>query len=348
MFRNGAFLTVVLLLTSSASLSAQDWARSMFTVYSHDFGSVAKNAKAEYEFVFTNKFLEDVHIVSATPSCGCTRVSIKNPLVKTYQEGAIVAAINSDSFLGQRGATITVVIDQPYYATVQLQVAAFVRSDIVLTPENVQLGAINQGAAAEKSVAIYFTSSSGWRILDVKDNNPYLHADVRQTGQGENSVSYELRVRLDKNAPAGYVRDHLMLVTNDSANTQIPVLVEGRVLSKITVSPSSLFLGILKPGEKATRQIVVQGGTPFRIVSVRTDGQSFKLSASNDSEARAVHMIPVTIEASRTAGQVAQTIHIKTDLDEKESVLPAYLVVSPESGAQQNERTSRPPQPELR
>jgi hypothetical protein len=348
MLRRAAFLTPALLLTLSFPLCAQDWARTMFTDFSHDFGSVAKNAKAEYQFVFTNKFMEDVHIASATPSCHCTRVSITNPVVKTYQQGAIVATLNSASFLGQRGATITVVIDQPYYATVQLQVAAFVRSDIVVTPENVQLGDVSQGAATEKSVAINFDSSSGWRILDIKNSNPHLHADVQPIAQGPNSVSYQLRVRLDGAASPGYLRNHLVLVTNDSASTQIPILVEGRVLSKVTVGPALLNFGVLKPGEKATRQVMVTGQTPFRIVSVRTDGNSFKVSSTADAEARPVHVIPVTIEANHGAGQVAQVIRIKTDLDGTESVLSAYLTVAPAGPAGQDERTSRPPLPELR
>ena len=58
--------------------NAQEWARKMFEVRSHDFGSVARDAKTEYEFVLQNIYEEDVHIASVRASCGCTTPSITN------------------------------------------------------------------------------------------------------------------------------------------------------------------------------------------------------------------------------------------------------------------------------
>ena len=69
----------ILLALSLATLtafpaSAQKWAKEMFETTSHDFGKIAKGAKAEYEFVVTNIYMGNVHIASARPSCGCTSV----------------------------------------------------------------------------------------------------------------------------------------------------------------------------------------------------------------------------------------------------------------------------------
>jgi len=51
-----------------------------------------------------------------------------------------------------------------------------------------------------------------------------------------------LKVHVDKNAPAGYLDDHLMLATNDQNGSQIPVEVEGRIMPGIMVSPTALFM----------------------------------------------------------------------------------------------------------
>jgi len=48
----------------------------------------------------------------------------------------------------------------------------------------------------------------------------------------------------------------------------MPVLVEGRIVSGITVSPASLFMGVLQPGEQVTKQLVIKGKKPFRILSI--------------------------------------------------------------------------------
>ncbi len=115
---------------AASPLFGQEWARKMFKVTEHDFGTCARNARAEYEFVFENLYMEDVHVAGVRTSCGCTTPSVVNPTLKTYEKGAILAHFNTDHFLGQRGATLTVTIDKPFYAEVQLHVSGYIRSDV--------------------------------------------------------------------------------------------------------------------------------------------------------------------------------------------------------------------------
>ncbi len=75
-----------------------------------------------------------------------------------------------------------------------------------------------------------------------------------------------MKVHLDPNAPVGYINDYLMLVINDAKQTQIPVLVEGHVDAGITVSPAALFMGVMQPGQKVTKQLIVKSKKPFKIL----------------------------------------------------------------------------------
>ena len=132
----------------------------------------------------------------------------------------------------------------------------------------------------------------------------------------------------NKTVPAGYLNDHLVLVTNDVQGEQFPVLVEGRVLAGITVSPASLFMGVLQPGQKVTKQLVIKGKGPFRILSISCDNKSFAFDTSADKTAKTVHLIPVTFLAGTDAGKVVKTIKIKTDQGEMSPELAAYAVVT--------------------
>ena len=105
-------LILWLSLLIGSPVFAQEWARRMFEKTSHDFGTVARGAKAEYAFTLENLYLENVHIASVRSSCGCAKPRIEKPWLRTYERGAIVAAINSKAFLGGRSATITVTIDE--------------------------------------------------------------------------------------------------------------------------------------------------------------------------------------------------------------------------------------------
>jgi hypothetical protein len=327
MLRRSA-LTVLIAALVISPCFGQEWARKMFKETDHDFGAVARGAKAEYRFVFENMYLEDVHIANVYTSCSCTSVRIDNPTLKTYEQGAIVAHFNTDSFLGQRGATITVVIDKPYPAEVQLQDRGYIRDDVVIEPGSVAIGSIDQGAGAEQNVAINYTGSSDWQIVGVKSTNPHISAQVVETGRNYGQVSYALKVRLDKNTPSGYLDDHLMLVTNDQSGSQIPVEVEGRVMPGIMVSPTALFMGVVQPGQKVTKQLVVKGKKAFRILSITCDDKSFKFDTSKDTAAKQLHLIPVTFLAGADAGKVVKTIKIKTDQGEMTPELAAYAVVA--------------------
>ena len=319
---------LTVLLFCGAPLWAQQWAVDMFETTKHNFGSVARGAKTECEFVLSNLYVEDVHIAAVRSSCGCTSPRIKTPWLKTYEKGAIIAKLNTNAFLGRKGATVTVTLDKPYRAEVQLQVRSYIRSDVVLHPGSVQFGDLECSTPAEQKVAVSYAGRSDWRILDVRSDNPHLSGGVVETGRGRGRVNYELTVQLDSNMPTGYVNDHLMLITNDRRSTQIPVAIEGRVLSGITVSPASLFMGVVQPGQKVTKQLVLRSKKPFRVLSVSADGGSFEFDTSQQQEPKAVHLIPVTFIAGEDPGKVSQTIHIETDVSDSAPVLPAFAVVA--------------------
>ncbi len=327
MLRRTALALLVGVLAGSSAYG-QKWADTMFETTSHNFGSVARGAKAEFEFVLSNIYLEDVHIASVRSSCGCTQVRIKKPDLKTYEKSAIVAKINSKSFTGDRGATLTVTIDKPFYAEVRLKSKVYIRSDVVFSPDSVQVGEIEEGTAVEKKISIDYVGRSNWQILEVKSANPHISGEVVETRRSGGRVGYELVARLDGDVPAGFLQDHLILVTNDRNKTQVPVTVEGVVQSGITVSPASLFLGVIEPGKKVTKQLVVRGKKPFRIVSVTCDDESFEFGDIKTDEAKPLHLIPVTFFAGEQSGKVLKTIRIETDSDQSPPELSAYAVVA--------------------
>jgi hypothetical protein len=300
----------------------------MFKVTDHDFGSVAKGAKAEYRFVFENLYMEDVHVVGVRTSCGCTTPTVETPLLKTYEQGSILAHFNTDSFQGQRGATLTITIDKPFYAEVQVQVRGFIRSDVVVEPGSVQFGSIDQGMGFTQTAAVSYAGRGDWKIVEVKSANPHITAQVVETDRSYGRVSYSLKVLVDHTTPAGYLNDHLMLVTNDSAGQQIPVLVEGRVVPSISVMPTALFMGVVQPGQKVTKQLVVKSKKPFRVLGVTCDDKSFQFDTSKADEAKELHLIPVTFTAGTDAGKVVKSIKIKTDQGEMMPELAAYAVVA--------------------
>jgi hypothetical protein len=314
---------------AAAGGSAQDWATAMFETTGHNFGAVACGGKVEYEFVLTNKYAVDIHISDVRASCSCTTPRIEKALLKPYEKGAIIAHLNTDSYLGPRRATITVTIDQPSPAQVQLEVAAYVHKEVLFDPDSIALGSVDQGAGAEGKIIVYRAGRIDWAVSEAKAGNPHLTCRVIERARQDNQVWYELRVRLDKSTPCGSFKDQVILSTNDADAPQIPVTVEGEVVAKVNVSPASLFLGTLQPGEKATRKVVVWSKEPFRITSVAGDPASFQLAAPEKQPAKKVYVLPVTFVAGSDRGRVVKTIHITTDREGAAAEVSTYAIVTP-------------------
>jgi uncharacterized protein DUF1573 len=307
-------------------VAAQDWARKMFDSTNHNFGTVARGSKVEHSFTVTNVYQEEVHLVSVRSSCGCTTPTIANPTLKTWDKGKIVTQFNTRAFTGDKNAVITVTIDKPFYAEVQLQVAGYIRTDVVLDPGFVDFGNVDQGGTSEKKINIAYAGRDTWKIVDVQSANRYLEAQLVENSRGSGQVSYQLAVRLKGDAPVGYLKDHLTLVTNDERAKEIPVDVEGQIVADLSVSPASLFMGVVQPGQKVTKQLVVRGKKPFRIKEIECEDKSFAFKIPEASAA--VHLVPVTFEAGKEPGKVTQKIRIQTDLGEGvSSELNAYAEV---------------------
>jgi hypothetical protein len=304
-----------LVITAQAMLAcpivtAQDWAAKMFNKLEHDFGDVAKGAMTEYRFQIRNIYLEDMRISSVRASCGCTSPSVTRKLLKSGEISELVAKFDTDRFEGQHGATLTVRFAPPFPAEVRVKVKGYVRRDVVIHPGRIEFGSVDSEESVEKRVHVYYAGRESWQLVDVRSGNENFEVELIPQARGGGRVNYELAFRLKKGTPPGYVNDRLTLVTNDGNRKYIPLYVEGNVIAPLTVSPVSLQLGVVQPGESVTRQIVVRGKTPFSITNVgcSSDDECFRFQTSG--ETRAVHLIPVTFTANDKTGKFVERIHI--------------------------------------
>ncbi len=310
--RQISILSCIVLLWAGQTATAQTWANKMFETTEHDFGVVARNSKQQFQFKIKNLYVEDVHIARVRSSCGCTSPIIEKRTLKTYESGAITAVYNTNSFLGAKNATVTVTIDKPYYAEVQLSVRGFIRSDVVMNPGSVQFGEVAKGSIAEKPLSIIYAGRNSWKITDVRSAYPHFEVELNEQERSTARVNYTLLVRLKKDAPAGYIQDELTIVTDDPKNKTISLAVQGRVISPLAVSPATLILGPVEAGALVSKKLVVRGKTPFRITKITYNDQCLKIDLPDD--AKNLHLLPVEFTAGLEAKEMVEKITIHTDL----------------------------------
>ena len=313
MFCKAAQAAVVIFLLSVPAF-AQEWAAKMFPATSHDFGVVARGENAEYAFDLENLYVDEVHIASVRASCSCTSPEIKTPTLKTHQKGAILARYNTAAFQGPKGATLTVTFDKPYFAEVQLQVRGYIRGDVAFNPGIVDFGEVDEEGPSEREIMVNHVGGADWRIVAAHCENPHLSAAASEVQRSGGQVAYRIAVRLEKQAPAGYFTDHVVLETNDAQVRQVAVPVTGTVHARVSVSPDSLFMGLVEPGHTVTRQLVVRSRQPFRVSEVTCDDPGFTLVVQDDGGEKKAHLISVTFEAGKQSGKAEGSIRVATSI----------------------------------
>ncbi|MDR1958960.1 MAG: DUF1573 domain-containing protein [Planctomycetaceae bacterium] len=327
--RSSLFFFFVCVSVTATPVFSQQWAADMFKVRDYDFGTVSHGAKAEYEFEIYNPYLEEIHVASVYASCTCTTVSMPQRTLKTYETAKILAHFNTDRFYGNRSATLTVVIDKPFPARVQLNVRGAIRNDLLFQPGSINFGMVNTGETAEKIATVSYRGRYNWQILNALCSDPNIEVSVTELQRYPGNIVYKIHTKLSQDTPTGYINNRITLMTNDGTNQKIQLMVEGLVKSIVNVSPSMLMLGSLEPGQEITKPIVIKGDKPFTIkkIACRNSGFSFAFSENNSgAPPKTVHVIPVKFKANDTKvhENIAETIKIETDAVSSTLEVPVY------------------------
>jgi Protein of unknown function (DUF1573) len=282
---------------------------------SHDFGTVARSATTEHRFPITNIYQQDMHIRSVRASCGCTTPIVETETIRPGETGSILARFNTGTFTGQRQATLTVSIDRPVYMELQLNVRGYIRSDIVFNPVEANFGAVPEGDSKRIDVSLDYAGRPDWKILDIKSKDSFLQPTFSEVSRGNGRVQYKISIELKDNAPAGLMRKHLLLQTNDNRLTTVPIPVVADIQSMLQVQPQSLVLGAVKPGQMIEQRFVLRSPKSFRILEVEADNAEVVFEPV--MEPKQTHLVMVKLSPAAIADNPAGNaiLTFKTDLE---------------------------------
>jgi hypothetical protein len=305
-------LAFVWMSTCVVPAEAQEWVKAMFEETEHDFGTVPRGAKAEYEFKLVNKYQETIHIDRVKSSCGCTTPRIKKADLKTYEEGSIVCEFNTESFIGPKTAQVTVVFTQPFYGEMQLNVRGNIRSDIQTEPGVIEFGEVDRGMSKATQVKISYAGRNPWEITDVRSVNDNLGVQLEPINQN-GRIGYIMKVMLKDTAPAGDFSDQIVLVTNEPQFNLVTIPVRGVILPPVSM-PVSIELGSIKVEDAIKSRMVIKSKEEFAITDIKCPDARFRFTAPEGK--KKVHIIPIDFSAGNTAGAFRIQVSVTTSLPE--------------------------------
>jgi len=285
---------------------------SLFRSTTHDFGTVARAAKTEFRFEFVNPYSQAIHVRSVRTSCGCTTPIIETENVEPGARGSILARFNTGTHTGARSATITVSFDRPQYTEIQLNVKGYIRSDVVFNPGEVAFGTIREAQESTSTVDVDYAGRSDWKIVDVTSQDSFISIKADEMSRSGGRVKYRLAVTANAQAPSGLLQTEIIVQTNDRNLTRIPIKVNANIQADVAVTPQTMALGNLQPGDSIRQVVIVRGYQPFHIVEINS--REFDIRFDPIAEAKPLHTLPLTLSPKNGTGEVKGKIFVKTDL----------------------------------
>ncbi|MDR0391182.1 MAG: DUF1573 domain-containing protein [Planctomycetaceae bacterium] len=312
-----------------------------------DFKSIPLGMYSEHKFILSNPFQDTLHISSVSSSCTCTSAFILDgkDTLQTYDKTAIVARLRSvDHIVGLKNATITIQIDKPSFAEIQLNTHGQIRSDVLFSPSELRFESVESGTEKTRTLTVNYTGrNAAWRIIDVKSANPNIESKIESTQVYPNQIITTIKVTLKSGASDGEFADRIVLISNESENwRELPVIVRGRVGVTISVAPETVFFGYLKTGEVSqTKSVLLKGTQPFKITKFTCDNPAVQLAAeiNPNSPAKQIHILPLRYtnpengEGKPINGKMEATVKIETDLN---NLTPTFKVLMESKDENQN------------
>ena len=326
---------VALFLVASACMAArtataQSWVDSIFPERQHDFGTVARGSKVHHTFRLVNRTRYDIHIMSWEAKCGCTEVKVGAQDIPPGTQTTIEAVIDTTRFQGFKPSGLTLHLDRPEYARVELNLSCFIRGDILVNPGQADFQVVSRGSAQSVTMTLnYYGGQTGWGVTKMITQSPHVVARIEQQSRTDGQVSYLLTATLKPTVPTGFFKDEITLHTNDPSSPTIPISVTANVQSAVTVAPSILVLGRVQAGKEIKKTVVVRSAQEFKLTTVKADKAELIATPDNDA-ARPAHVVTLTFKAPAQAGPYNAVLEIGTDLkDEPPAKLTAFATVTP-------------------
>jgi hypothetical protein len=297
---------------------AQQWAEKMFPKRTHDFGTTPRGAQLTHSFEVTNPYAVEMTITEIKSGCGCVTAKATKTTLQPRESTTIEVRMDGTRFVGPKTVGVRVTVGPRYISSAELRVTANGRTDVVFNPGQVSFGNVNAGDNPTKTVMMEYAGTLNWTVTEVLAKDLPYDVSVKEAYRRPGQVGYQVSVTLKKNAPVGLLRHELTVKTNDPATPTVPLLVEGQVVSSLSVQPASLSLGVMKVGDPLTRRVLVRGASNFKITEVKADGVEVD-GGLPDKEAN-THFLTLKIKATGT-GAFRRQVQIKTTAQDTPLVL---------------------------
>ncbi|MEM9066551.1 MAG: DUF1573 domain-containing protein [Planctomycetota bacterium] len=264
-------------LAQRSSVNEADLPKLATSVEEITLGNIFDDKIVNETFTITNEGGSTLIIRGVKGSCQCTEPVIGDTVLDPGESTEVEVGVKPFNKSGNFRQRITITSNDPNQPQKVLQVNAFVRPLVQMSPKLVNFTNMSKGATLTKTIRVKGRGDdfeiSDFSFEDVNVLNTEVGEPTKSVLHGDTYTEYAVKVTVEAK-DVGHVRGKLQLHTNlDRLPTaEVPVVVV--VKSDLEITPRQLSLNPLRKGQPWKKQIRVthKKREAFEVSSVRFEG----------------------------------------------------------------------------
>ena len=278
----------------------------------YDFGEVHAGSKVRHTFKLRNLGKADLKILKTKQSCSCTATILSKNHIPPGEYGLIETILDVPSENRNVKESIRVYTNDPMLTEVAFTLKGVAFMPITTLPNRIGFGQVVLGTVKQKTLTVHRRRDKDVQITGIRISSPHLTAKMVTEGDEEiMSVVISLLKSMPPNLfHAKFFIDYIY--EGQKATLEVPI--QGQVLGEFIARPQSLFWGLIKSDETASKTVTISSinARSFEIVGVESNSEhvTAKISACPDEVG---YELTVTVHPEVPVGELFGDILVKTD-----------------------------------
>jgi hypothetical protein len=287
-FLQASALSAVLALAATPSAFGAGAPRIAVDEAMLDFGDLDQGMVSNRVLTVRNTGGAPLRILDVLTTCGCAAGTPEAREIAPGGATQIQVAFLSGGVAGRISKMLTIQSNDPACSSLDIHVVANVHPAFALSPPGLELGEIERGKSATRTVTLRETRGRPFTVKGLICSPPELTATIHPPA-GSTSVTYRLEVTLSARRQPGPMFGTLLVRTDRTGVVAPALALTGTVVGPVSVTPSAVFLGMVRPDQKfPPGKVTVKNTGPkaMEIKSVATGDPNLKATLTTVTPGR--------------------------------------------------------------
>jgi len=291
-----------------------------------DYGVVEQNHEYSAEVGYTNRGTTPISKLRVKSGCGCYSVALSDTTLAPGARGTLTARFRTYGFVGHPTKKVHLLYDDGRPRQVDLELKLAVIAGILA--DRLYLGEVLAGTAPEGSALVrwHVTAGKPFEITSVQIAGEPIETRIEpyEPTPGSAYRGWRIHFRFTRPPPKGVYSKKAVVTTTLATQKQILIPITARVVGKVWVQTSRVYLGLIPQGRAKSASIVFRAFKPqikLGRVSAQARGGILQVAIEDtNGPGGPAKRLRVSVPADAPVGSLDDVIELHTQVPGEELV----------------------------